>query len=151
MATSVSGGGSRNSRREPPTMGKQLVNFITCSCESSAPRPSCLTPMSLLYILYICLYLFCVCYMYIYVFSVPLYMVYENKDDFCRPYICSSVYDTFLWLTLLFEQWIIFKNQQFIHLFLNMWTLTFYCFRLKNAICTLKNIYRVDKCKLLLT
>ena len=41
----------------------------------------CLTPMSLLYILYICLYLFCICYMYIYVFSVPLYMVYENKDD----------------------------------------------------------------------
>ena len=26
-------------------------------------------------------YLFCICYMYIYVFSVPLYMVYENKDD----------------------------------------------------------------------
>jgi hypothetical protein len=24
-------------RREPPTMGKQLVNFITCGCESSAP------------------------------------------------------------------------------------------------------------------
>jgi hypothetical protein len=22
---------------EPPTMGKQLVNFITCCCESSAP------------------------------------------------------------------------------------------------------------------
>jgi hypothetical protein len=22
---------------EPPTMGKQLVNFITCGCESSAP------------------------------------------------------------------------------------------------------------------
>jgi hypothetical protein len=22
-------------RREPPTMGKQLVNFITCGCESS--------------------------------------------------------------------------------------------------------------------
>jgi hypothetical protein len=32
MATSVSGGG-----REPPTMGKQLVNFITCGCKSSAP------------------------------------------------------------------------------------------------------------------
>jgi hypothetical protein len=32
-----SGGGSRNTRREPPTMGKQLVNFITCGCESSAP------------------------------------------------------------------------------------------------------------------
>jgi hypothetical protein len=31
MATSVSGGG-----REPPTMGKQLVNFITCGCKSSA-------------------------------------------------------------------------------------------------------------------
>ena len=23
--------------REPPTMGKQLVNFITCDCEPSAP------------------------------------------------------------------------------------------------------------------
>ena len=34
MTTSFSGGGSR---REPPTMGKQLVNFITCGCESSAP------------------------------------------------------------------------------------------------------------------
>jgi hypothetical protein len=28
---------SNISRREPPTMGKQLVNFITCGCESSAP------------------------------------------------------------------------------------------------------------------
>ena len=35
MATSFSGGGSRSTRREPPTMGKQLVNFITC--ESSGP------------------------------------------------------------------------------------------------------------------
>jgi hypothetical protein len=34
MATSFSG---RGSRRKPPTMGKQLVNFITCGCESSAP------------------------------------------------------------------------------------------------------------------
>jgi hypothetical protein len=30
MATSFSGGGSRSTRREPPTIGKQLVNFITC-------------------------------------------------------------------------------------------------------------------------
>ena len=37
MATSFSGGRSRSSRREPPAMGKQLVNFITCGCESSAP------------------------------------------------------------------------------------------------------------------
>jgi hypothetical protein len=37
MATSFSGGRSRSTQREPPTMGKQLVNFITCSCESSAP------------------------------------------------------------------------------------------------------------------
>jgi len=37
MATSFSGGGSGSTRREPPTMGKQLVNFITCGCESSAP------------------------------------------------------------------------------------------------------------------
>jgi len=28
---------SRSIQREPPTMGKQLVNFITCGCESSAP------------------------------------------------------------------------------------------------------------------
>jgi len=37
MATSFSGGRSRSTRKEPPTMGKQLVNFITCGCESSAP------------------------------------------------------------------------------------------------------------------
>jgi hypothetical protein len=37
MATSFSGGRSRSTRREPPTMGKQLINFITCGCESSAP------------------------------------------------------------------------------------------------------------------
>jgi hypothetical protein len=36
-------------------------------------------------------------------------------------------------VTLLFEQWIIFKNLQFIRLFLNIWTLTFYCFRLNNV------------------
>ena len=28
---------SRNTLRETTTMGKQLVNFITCGCESSAP------------------------------------------------------------------------------------------------------------------
>jgi len=37
MATSFSGGGSRSTRREPPTLGKQLVNLITCGCESNAP------------------------------------------------------------------------------------------------------------------
>jgi len=37
MATSFSGGRSRSTQREPPTMGKQLVNFITCGCELSAP------------------------------------------------------------------------------------------------------------------
>jgi hypothetical protein len=37
MATSFSGRGSRSTRREPPTMGKQLANLITCGCESSAP------------------------------------------------------------------------------------------------------------------
>ena len=37
MATSFSGGRCRSTRREPPTNGKQLVNFITCDCESSAP------------------------------------------------------------------------------------------------------------------
>jgi hypothetical protein len=33
-ATSFSGG---STQREPPTMDKYLVNFITCGCESSAP------------------------------------------------------------------------------------------------------------------
>jgi hypothetical protein len=33
----TNGGGSRGTRRESPTMVKQLVNFITCGCESSAP------------------------------------------------------------------------------------------------------------------
>jgi hypothetical protein len=37
MATSLSGGRSRSTWREPPTMGKQLVDLITCGCESSAP------------------------------------------------------------------------------------------------------------------
>jgi hypothetical protein len=34
---SFSGGRSWSTRRESPTMGKHLVNFITCGCESSAP------------------------------------------------------------------------------------------------------------------
>jgi len=37
MVTSFSGGRSRNIRCEPPTTGKQLLSFITCGCESSAP------------------------------------------------------------------------------------------------------------------
>ena len=37
MADSFSGGGSRSTRREPATLDKQLVNFITCGCESGAP------------------------------------------------------------------------------------------------------------------
>jgi hypothetical protein len=36
MATSFNGGRSRSTQREPLTMGKQLVNFITCGCASSA-------------------------------------------------------------------------------------------------------------------
>jgi len=37
METIFSGGRNRSTRREPPTMGKQLVILITCGCESSAP------------------------------------------------------------------------------------------------------------------
>ena len=37
MAASFSGGRSHSTWREPPTIGKQLVNFITCGCESRAP------------------------------------------------------------------------------------------------------------------
>jgi hypothetical protein len=36
MTTSFSGGRSWSTRWEPPTIGKQLVNFITCDYESSA-------------------------------------------------------------------------------------------------------------------
>jgi hypothetical protein len=36
MATSFSGGGSRSTQKEPPTLDKRLVNCITCGCESSA-------------------------------------------------------------------------------------------------------------------
>jgi hypothetical protein len=37
MTTCFSGGRGQSTRREPPTMGKQLVNLITYGCESSAP------------------------------------------------------------------------------------------------------------------
>jgi hypothetical protein len=36
LVTSFSVGRSRITRREPSTMGKQLVNFITCGYELSA-------------------------------------------------------------------------------------------------------------------
>ena len=36
MTISVSRGGSQCTRRELPTIGKQLVSFITCICESNA-------------------------------------------------------------------------------------------------------------------
>ena len=40
MATSFSDcRRSLSTRRKPPTMGKQLVNFITCGCESRATFP----------------------------------------------------------------------------------------------------------------
>ena len=37
MAASFNGGRSRSTRRELPTMGKQLGSFITCGCDSSTP------------------------------------------------------------------------------------------------------------------
>jgi hypothetical protein len=39
VGTSFSGGRSRSTRREPPTMGKQLVSFITCA--ASRVHPFC--------------------------------------------------------------------------------------------------------------
>ena len=39
VATSFSGGVSRSTQGEPPTMGKQLVNFITCA--ASRVHPFC--------------------------------------------------------------------------------------------------------------
>jgi hypothetical protein len=37
VAVSFIGGGNWSTWRKPSTMGKQLVSFITCGCESSAP------------------------------------------------------------------------------------------------------------------
>ena len=37
MTTSFRCGRCRSVRKEPQTMGKQLLNFSTCGCESSAP------------------------------------------------------------------------------------------------------------------
>ena len=37
IVTSFSCGRSRSTRKEPSTMGKELVNLITWGCESSAP------------------------------------------------------------------------------------------------------------------
>jgi hypothetical protein len=37
MTTSLSDGRSRSAWREPPTMSKQLINFITWGCQSGAP------------------------------------------------------------------------------------------------------------------
>jgi hypothetical protein len=62
----------------------------------------CLTPLSLLYILYIYLYLF-----RMYVFSVPLDMVYGNKDDwlkwnywFCGLYTIYAILSFKLWVRI---------------------------------------------------
>jgi hypothetical protein len=56
-------------------------------------------------------------------------------DRWYRPLYFNSFWDKvdIVYVTLLFEQWIVFKNLQFILLFLNIWTLTFYCFRLENV------------------
>jgi hypothetical protein len=65
MATSFSGGGSRSTQREPLTMGKQLVNFITCGCESSAPffviykAGHCLKTTSFPYLVFFQIFLKC--------------------------------------------------------------------------------------------
>jgi hypothetical protein len=35
VGTSFNGGRSWSTRKEPPAMGKQLVNFITCGCATT--------------------------------------------------------------------------------------------------------------------
>jgi hypothetical protein len=61
------------------------------------------------------------------------YLMYVNINNVTQlP--CYLIIIHFSDVTLLFEQWIIFKNLQFILLFLNIWTLHFYCFRFKNVI-----------------
>jgi hypothetical protein len=43
MATTFSGGRSWSTRREPPTMGKQLVSFISCNLQSLSRMDNCLS------------------------------------------------------------------------------------------------------------
>jgi hypothetical protein len=43
MATSFSGGGSRSTRKEPLTMGKQLVNIVECGVK----RPNIIKSLSM--------------------------------------------------------------------------------------------------------
>jgi hypothetical protein len=69
----------------------------------------------------------------------PRYWTYLNDTCYYKSWSSLIVNLEYLFIihfsdvTLLFEKWIIFKNLQFIHLFLNIWTLTFYCFRLRNV------------------
>ena len=49
--------------------------------------------------------------------------------------ICRMTNRHFSDVTLLFEQWIIFKNLQFILLFLNIWTLTVFGLKTRCAYC----------------
>ena len=42
--------------KEPPTMGKQLVNFITCGCTSSAPFCNSQSRAQTQVVLVICMY-----------------------------------------------------------------------------------------------
>ena len=56
VETSFSGERSKITRKEPPTMGKQLVNVITRYCESSAPFLSFKKPGTNPRALVICLY-----------------------------------------------------------------------------------------------
>jgi hypothetical protein len=48
MATSFSGGRSRSTQREPLTMGKQLVNFITCVIYKAGREHKMKTKLSLI-------------------------------------------------------------------------------------------------------
>ena len=66
------------------------------------------------------------------VFKMPPLNCYYHQIGFALKQVVPVILH-FSDVTLLFEQWIIFKNPQFIFLFLNVWTLTFYCFRLINV------------------
>ena len=92
MATSVSGG---RSRRDPSTMGKQLVNFITCSCESSAVF--CLSSSCVPYVVSFCgLSIFHLTFIYcifpgtcIYIFIISFYFFQIRHHYYYLGYISS--------------------------------------------------------------
>jgi hypothetical protein len=88
MATSFSGGRSRSTRREPPTMGKQLVNFVTCGCDSFvSPYPTDPVKIDRLKKFH---WKFAVTFFFLFFFSVSLKICFAENSVFFQEIIYSN-------------------------------------------------------------